>query len=116
MKEVRYKSIELIFKPNKKVRRIEDHVEFDKSDVDVSKIQEDLKCYAGFLFVLSIYRHILELRRIKCTYDDSHCQGVGPQSYGTFYQLLSYDMDNQLPPSFLRTTLEWKVLIHGILF
>ena len=66
--------------------------------MDVSDINPDGKYYGGFVFVPSIANHFAEHGRMTCTADASHCKGVGPQSYGKFFQVLQYDTNNQIIP------------------
>lgn len=98
MREVRVKAAEFIFRQCQKSGKVGKDERFDRNMVDVSDIVDGDTYYAGFTFIPSIASHMCKHARLTCSADASHCQGSGPQSYGTFFEVLNYDANNQLTP------------------
>lgn len=98
MRETRMKAAQFIFSQSKKAGLLPQHEVFDNTTVDLSDISDDSQYYAGFLFVPSIAKHMCEFGRKTASADAAHCQGKGPQSYGTTFEVVLYDCNNQLTP------------------
>lgn len=98
MRETRLKAAKFIFDQSRKAGFLDDSERFEKSDVDVSDITEGKVYYAGFTFTASIAEHMAQKCRKVSSADAAHCQGVGPQSYGTTFEMVLYDTNNHLVP------------------
>lgn len=98
MKEQRLKAARHIFSRCKKEKSIPEEEVFNADVVDCSDINEQDRYYGGFIFVPSIAAHICETGRKTCAADAAHCDGVGPQSYGTTFEVVCYDCNNHLIP------------------
>lgn len=98
MKAVRVKSAKFIFEQSKKAGLLPEHAKFDADCVVLDDISDASMYYAGFVFVPNIARHMCDTGRKTCSADAAHCQGVGPQSYGTTFEVVSYDGNNHVTP------------------
>lgn len=98
MKATRIKSARFIFEQSKKAGLLEDDEVFDSSSIDVQDIMDDEQYYAGFIFMPSICKHMAATCRKTSAADAAHCQGLGPQSYGTTYEVVLYDTNNHITP------------------
>lgn len=98
MKRVRMTAAQFIFRQNQKSGTIPKDVTFNPRVVDVSDISDHKRYYSGILFVPSTSTHFLQTARMTTTADAAHCQGIGPQSYGTMLQAAVYDANNHICP------------------
>lgn len=98
MKQIRVKAAEFIFKQMKKGGTVRSNERFDSSIVSTDDISDEGVYYGGFLFIPSIAPEILKNCRMTAAADASHCQGIGPQSYGTIFEVVVYDANNHVIP------------------
>lgn len=98
MKSIRMKAARYIFDQGKKNGTVQKEERFDPNIVDVSDIEDDHTYYGGFLFIPSIAVHMCRTARMTAAADASHCQGVGPQSYGTTFEVILYDGNHHIVP------------------
>lgn len=98
MKRTRIKAARHIFEQCKKAKTFPRDSRFDESVVELGDINDAGNYYAGFIFTPSIARHMCMTARMTCAADAAHCDGVGTQSCGTTFGVLSYDANNQLTP------------------
>lgn len=73
---------------------------FDYSVVDFSGITESGKYYVDMLFVPRTEVHFMMHCRLTTASDGAHCQDVGPQSYGTIFEVVRSDANNHFLPLF----------------
>ena len=98
MKETRLKAARYIYQQRKKDGYVQEGEPFDSAVVYLDDIDDNRRYYAGLLFVPSISEHICKFGRRTATADAAHCAGVGPQSYGTAFEVLAYDANNSAVP------------------
>lgn len=98
MKTIRRKAAEFIFRQCKLSGTIGKDEQFDVECVKTDDIKDNGRYYGGFIFVPSCARHFIQTARLTTCADAAHCQGVGPQSYGTVFQVLGYDTNNHILP------------------
>ena len=98
MKQQRLKAAKHIFAQCKKAKSIPDDEVFNEDVVDYSDIDDNGRYYGGFVFVPSVASHICATGRMTASADAAHCDGIGPQSYGTTFEVVSYDANNHLFP------------------
>lgn len=98
MKRIRVKAAKFIFQQRKRQGYVMANEPFDETIVDLSDINDESTYYSGFLFVPSIAAHFATHGRMTATADACHCQGIGPQSYGTVFEVMVYDTNHHLVP------------------
>lgn len=98
MKETRVKAARHIFNQCQKGKTIPKDAVFNEDVVDVSDIIDDGRYYEGLLFVPSVACQYIREGRNTCAADAAHCDGVGPQSYGTTFEVVTYDTNMHLLP------------------
>lgn len=98
MKAQRVKAAQHIFKQCKKGKSIPADAVFSEDALDMSDISDTGKYYGGLLFVPSVANRYVELGRKTAAADAAHCDGVGPQSYGTSFEVVTYDTNMHLLP------------------
>lgn len=98
MKKTRLKAARHIHDQSKKCRSIPIDAQFNPDTVDVADICDEGLYYGGFVFTPSIASHMCKEGRLTMAADAAHCEGVGPQSYGTTFEVVGYDTNNHLIP------------------
>ena len=96
MKWTRIKAAKHIFEQCKKAKTFPQEALFDGGVVEIDDIDDGGLYYAGFIFTPSVATHMCATARMTCAADAAHCDGVGPQSYGTTCDVVAYDANNQL--------------------
>lgn len=120
MKAVRVTSSRHIFNQMKKAGSIDSAATFDKNDVDVSDIIDDWSYYSGFLFVPNVAETFCQHALTTCAADAAHCEGIGTQSYGTTFEVVTYDSNHHLCPLLFahsigsECTLSWKRVFNAL--
>lgn len=64
--------------------------------VDISDIDDTGRYYGGMLFVSSVVDRYSQLGRRTAFADAAHYNGVGPQSYGTTFEVITYDTNMKI--------------------
>jgi hypothetical protein len=96
MKKIRVKAGLFIWNRNVKEGTISADAVFDPACVNVSDIVDEGMYYGGFVLTLSTAPNFC-LKGLKAGYTDaSHCEGKGPQSFGTFGEVGTYDSNLHL--------------------
>lgn len=116
MKQQRIKSEKYIFDQCKKSNNIPTDAAFDKDVIDMSDITDNGRYYGGLLFVPRVAAQYCELGRMTTAADAAHCDVVGPQSYGTTFEVVTYDTNRHLLPVFSLTSLVPNATTTGRLF
>ncbi|PXF49623.1 hypothetical protein BWQ96_00501 [Gracilariopsis chorda] len=98
MKALRVKVAKHIFKQTVKGGALPKESVFDLGMVDVSDITDDGMYYSGFVFLLSTAQHFCQKARLITAADTTHCEEIGPQSYGTIFVVVGYHTNNHLVP------------------
>lgn len=98
MKEIRIKAAQHIFKQLQKMGCVPAKEKFNRDVVEQGDIADGKRYYSGLLFVPSTSAHFCSFGRLTTTADAAHCQGIGPQSYGTTFEVVGYDANNNLVP------------------
>lgn len=98
MKKIRVKAARFIFNQRKKDGFVCNDETFDARCVDLRDVDDNAEYYGGFLFVPSIAEHFCKFGRKTSTADAAHCEGVGPQSYGTTFEVMVYDSNHHVVP------------------
>lgn len=75
-----------------------DEETFDTSVVQVDDISDEKRYYTGFVFFPSVAMKLCQSGRLCCSGDAAHCQGIGKQSYGTTFEVVGYDDNNDIFP------------------
>lgn len=88
----------LYFSQCKGAKTILDEELFDADVVNYSDIEEHGRYYGGFVFIPPVASHICATRRTTREADAAHCDGVGPKSYGTTFEVVAYGYNNHLFP------------------
>lgn len=96
MKETRNKTARHIFNQFQKGNTIPKNAMFKKSVADLSDIQDDGGYYTGILFVTNVARKYIKEGRKTCAAVAAHFDGVGPQSYDTTFEVVTYDKNMHL--------------------
>ena len=96
MKSQHIKSARHIFRQCQKAKSLPKEATFQAEMMDINDINDDSRYNGGFVFVPSIAEHICHTGRATTTTDAAHCDGVGPQSYGTTFGVLGYDCNSHL--------------------
>ncbi|PXF39881.1 hypothetical protein BWQ96_10412 [Gracilariopsis chorda] len=96
MKEQRYKAAVRIFMQCKKSKKNAEDAIFDKDNIDVSDISDAGRYYGGILFVPSVASRYCLSGRSTAGADAAHCDGVGPQLYGSTLEVVTYDTNVHL--------------------
>ena len=92
---------------------------FDHRVVDCSDIVDGRTYYSGFVFVPSIASHFCKYGSATTAADAAQCQGCGPQSYGTTYEVVGYDANHSTLPLFFAHTVgteseeSWTMVFVG---
>ena len=98
MKEQSLTAAKHIFGQCEKAKSIPTDEIFDEDVVDYSDIDENGRYYGGFIFNPSVAQRICATGRMTASADAAHCDGIGPQSYGTTFEVVAYDVNNHLFP------------------
>ncbi|CAN8075950.1 unnamed protein product [Agarophyton chilense] len=98
MKRQRLKAAEYIFKQFQKTKKIDKDAVFDRDVVEISDIKDNERYYGGFLFVPSVAERYCKKGRRTTAADAAHRDGVGPLSYGTTFEVVTYDTNHHLLP------------------
>ncbi|CAN8065712.1 unnamed protein product [Agarophyton chilense] len=98
MKRQRLKAADFIFKQCQKTKKIDKDSVFDRDVVEISDIKDTDRYHGGFLFVPSVAEQYCKKGRRTTAADAAQCDGVGPQSYGTTYEVVTYDTNHHLIP------------------
>ena len=120
MREVRVKATRLIFRQRKKGGLLPEEEKFDHRIVQCSDIVEGRRYYSGFVFVLNIASHFCRYGRSTTAVDPAHCQGSGPQLYGTTYEVVVYDANRNLVPLLFAHTVateseeSWTMVLRNL--
>lgn len=96
--EARGKAARHIFNQSQKGKTIPKDAVFNKCDVDLLDIQVDGRNYSGIIFVPNVERKYVKEGRKTCATDAAHCDGVGPHSYGTTFDVVNYETNMRLLP------------------
>ena len=98
MKQQRIRSAKHIFHQCKKAKNMPEDAKFNEEVIDMSDIAEDGRSYGGLLFVRSVAARYCALGCKTAAADVAHCDGLGPQSYGTILEVVTYDTNMHLLP------------------
>lgn len=98
MKLIRKKAAQFIFCHKQLVVAFEKKIIFDDARVNFEDIEDDARYYLGFLLVSSTSAHFVCTARLKTCADAAHCQEVGSKLYGTIFQVMSFDANNDVFP------------------
>ena len=98
MRVIRVKAARFIFNQLRKSGHLPQDAQFDARVVDTSDVANRKVYYSGFVFVPSIASDFCESGRMTTSADAAHCQGCGPQSYGTTFEVVGYDATHNLVP------------------
>ncbi|PXF40085.1 hypothetical protein BWQ96_10211 [Gracilariopsis chorda] len=98
MKEQRVKAAQHIFKQCKTAKTLPSDATFDRDVVDMTDISDEGRYYGRLLFVPSVAAAYCQYGRRTAAADAAHCDGVGPQSYGTTFEVVTYDTNMHLLP------------------
>lgn len=98
MKLIRIKAAKHIFEQCKKSGTLPKDAKFVDSVVDLSDIEDNNRYYGGFIFIPSIASHFCIHGRMTSSADAAHCEGKGPQSYGTTFEVVTYDTNYNIVP------------------
>ena len=96
MKRTPIKAAKHIFEQCKKAKIFPQEALFDEGVVELDDIDDGGNYYAGFMFTPSVAKHMCATARMTFATDAAHCDGVGSQSYGTTFDVVGYDANNQL--------------------
>lgn len=100
MKATRLKAAKYIFDQKKKILAIPKEATFNEEAVDMSDIEDCGRYYGGFWFIPTVATQYCQYGRKTASADAAHCEGIGPQSYGTTFEVVTYDANNHLLPVF----------------
>ena len=81
-----------------KSQKIPSDAVFDTSVVEMSDIEDGKRYYGGMIFVPSVAERYVACGRKTTAADAAHCDGIGPQSYGTTFEVVTYDTNMHLLP------------------
>ena len=98
MRRTRIKAVKHIFEQCKKTKTIRQGALFDEGVVELDDIDDGGSYYAGSICTPSVATHMCATARMTCAADAAHCDGVGRQSYGPTFDVVAYDVNNQLTP------------------
>lgn len=98
MKSIQIRSAGFIFKQGKKIGKIKSSLQFDGKMGYLSDITDGKRYYSGFTFIPSVAAYFCSHDRLSCAADAVHCQGFRPSYYGTVFEVMVYDKNNQLTP------------------
>ena len=98
MKEQRVKVAENIFTQSDKSKKIPDDALFDEDVIDMSDISDNQRYYGGILFLPSVAASYCLCGRKRAAADAAYCYGIGPQSYETTFEAISYLTNTHLLP------------------
>lgn len=96
MKETRVKAARNIFNQCQKGKTIPKDAVFNESVFDLSDIEDDGRYNSGIIFVPNVARQFIKEGRKTFAADVAHCDGVGPQAYGTTFEVVTYDTNMHL--------------------
>lgn len=100
MRDTRLSAARFIFGEIQKARMVAESEQFDVESVDLSYIADEQEYYGWFTIGPSEAEHMkTECRKTKEA-DAGDCQGVGPQSYETTFEVVLYDGNSNLVPIF----------------
>lgn len=98
MKAIRMKSAGHILAQWKMACTVGKDVVFRNTVVDLSDIDDDGKYFRSLFFIPSISAYFFRTARMTTTADAFQCEGIGPQSYETIFEVMWYDLNNHLVP------------------
>lgn len=93
-----FKPVNFIFRQYKQEGHVRYEEVFDDSVVDLSDISDSSRYNGGIAFVPNVAENFFHTARNCATADVSYCQGVGPQSYGTTFEVVLYDANHNISP------------------
>jgi hypothetical protein len=96
MRATRVASARWIHERLKKEQKLHADAIFDEAGVYLGDIVDGEEYYGGFAFVPSVAERYATYGLLTSAADAAHCEGKGPQSYGTFFDVLNYDQNNNL--------------------
>jgi hypothetical protein len=95
MKAIRYKAALFIFNQLKKVQKVPKDEVFSREMVDVTDIDDDGEYYGGLLVRFSTAVYLITGHSTFST-DACHMEGIGPQSFGSLFNIVCYDCNRNL--------------------
>lgn len=98
MRATRVKAAKHIFQQCKKAGSLPKDAMFDDNVVSLSDIKDGFTFYGGFTLVMPVASTYVLKGRKTAAADACHCDGIGPQSYGTLFEVVTYDANNHILP------------------